>query len=273
MTPWGAEPWPSGICVLSGRGSSRPSLPGPGLCTRPCRRAPGPRHADASRRGPCTRVCEVRWPTQVLAGISIRREGSRPNTAKRLAPRGRTTRVSPSSTTSPVVSVITLPCVTRTSIVPRSGTRPRRARADRIWRLHAASCSELTVFRSVRLIARREKASRAVSRVRQNGLARTFPTRALSRRTPRPMARASAPSLCGEVALRPAVGEVDRLFVELGIVGCRVPYDQQDATLADRAAQGRDRRRVRRSRLLPPRCRRPALRASPRSDDVSRDPA
>ena len=74
--------------------------------------------------------------------------------------------------------------------MPLAGTRPRRARADRIWRLHAALCSELMVFSSARLIVKREKASRAVSRVRQNGLARTFPTRASSRRTLRPMPRA-----------------------------------------------------------------------------------
>ena len=117
---------------------------------------------------------------------------TRPSTAKRLVPRGRTTRVSPSSTTSPVVSVITLPCVTKTSIEPLAGTRPSRARAALIWRLQAALCSELMVFRSAWLIVKREKARRAVSRVRQNGLARTFPTRTFNRRTPCPIARASA---------------------------------------------------------------------------------
>ena len=87
------------------------------------------------------------------------------------------------------------------------------------------------MFRSARLIVKREKASRAVSRVRQNGLARTFPTRAFSRRTPRPIAARIGASLCGEVALGPAVGEIDRLLVELRIVGRRVPYDEHDATL------------------------------------------
>ena len=192
MTPCGAEPSPSGISVVFPVCGIEPAELACSL-----RRVPTvPSLAGATSCGWEPAGTEYSRMRSAFADAGARRdphspERSRPNTAKRLAPRGRTTRVSPSSTTPPVVSVITLPCVTRTSIVPRSGTRPRRARADRIWRLHAASCSELTVFRSARLIARREKASRAVSRVRQNGLARTLPTRALSRRTPRPMPRAS----------------------------------------------------------------------------------
>lgn len=72
--------------------------------------------------------------------------GMRPTRRKRLFPSGRNTSISPSSRSSPVVSVTTTPCVTSTVFVPGAGRVPRRRRAAAICARQSAcaarrSCS------------------------------------------------------------------------------------------------------------------------------------
>ncbi len=116
----------------------------------------------------------------------------RPRSLKRLEPSGRKTSVSPSSSVRPVASDTTTPCVTRTLIVPGAGFIPSSRRAARICARQRASCAAVMVFRRAGVTVAGPKARRAVSRVRQNALVRTAETLRSRRRTPLPIARASA---------------------------------------------------------------------------------
>ena len=117
---------------------------------------------------------------------------TRPTTRKRLFPSGRKTIASPSSSDWPVASSTTTLCVTSTLSFPGAGRVPISLRASRICFRHAASCSAAIVLSSAGCTVARPNASLAVSSVRQYALESTFPTGNWSRRTPRPIARASA---------------------------------------------------------------------------------
>ena len=119
--------------------------------------------------------------------------------------------------------------------------RPQQARAARICRRQAASCSAVTVFRSAALTVERPNASLAVSRVRQNGLESTAPIRSCNRLRALADAPRVAAALCGEVALRPAIGQVDRISVGLREVRRRVPDDEDDPAAPQLIAQRRGR--------------------------------
>ncbi len=138
-----------------------------------------------SRMPSVARAAKRRKPVQA-------RGSTRPTSRKRLLPRGAKMAASPSSRDRLAAPSILKPCATRTVFVPPRGRVPSIRRSAATRRLR--SCSVAEVARLVRsmVVRTRPKARRAVSRVRQNLLARTDPTGISSARKARPIARASA---------------------------------------------------------------------------------
>ena len=137
----------------------------------------------------------------VLAKLHTRQAGpapSRPHSSaatlamgsKPGAPRpGATITSSPSARLSPVASSIAKPWETRTAFVPRRGRAASSRRSPAAWRSPASPLPKNSAESSARDERARPKASSAVSRVRQKGLASTRPTGIPSRRKAWPMMR------------------------------------------------------------------------------------
>ena len=245
MTPCGADPSPSGISVVPPvAGSSRPSLPVAWAVYQTVPSGAGATSCGCEPAGTvysCTRgaTAEVEAGRRSVAPLpwhdaSDDAEAAVPERAEddRLAFLEALTRRLGDDD----------PVRDEHGHFPRRGTGAEQPSRVAYLLSQTASCSDAIVFSSAGCTVARPKASRAVSSVRQYALDSTFPIGTPRRRTPRPIARASARPCDGEVPLRRAVRDDDGILIGLGEVRRGMPEDEHDPAGAERADEIRARR-------------------------------